>query len=203
MKNSLRLFSNTVKGGLFFLFPLVLTLLFLEKGIKIFTPVANAIGEKLGIESSLFNVPYLIAFGLLLLLCFGAGFVASFGLGKWLVSWIENNVLVLFPGYQLLKNTMQQSAGLDAAVNFPVVLVPIDGWMLAYVVDELESGELVTFVPAAPGAMEGNVVIFEKEKVKYTTLQSAEVKQIMRSLGVNSASHFKGKSKFANIKKSD
>ena len=191
MKNFLRHFSNTVKGGLFFLFPLVLTLLFLEKGIKIFTPIANAIGEKLGIESMLFNVPYMISFSLLLLLCFGAGFLASFGLGKWLVNWIENNILVLFPGYQLLKNTMQESAGLDSEIVFPVVLVPIDGWMLAYVVDELETGEIVTFIPSAPSSMQGNVVIFDKEKVKETTLQPADVKKIMRALGVNSASYFK------------
>jgi uncharacterized membrane protein len=119
--------------------------------------------------------------------CFLAGTVAKLGAGKWLVNWIEEHVLTLFPGYQLMKNTMQSTAGLESDKDFPVVLVPIDGWMIAFQVDTLATGEVVVFVPSAPSTWEGNVVVFEKDQVKACTLTQKDATQIMRRLGVGSA----------------
>lgn len=109
------------------------------------------------------------------------------------MSWIENNVLVLFPGYKLIKTTFEPRAGIQENHDFPVVLVPIDGWMLAYIVEELEDNQVVVFVPSAPDSWSGNLVIFDREKVKHTKLTKANVSKMSRTLGVGSREILKEK----------
>lgn len=186
----LSIISNTIKGGIFFLFPIVLILVFFEKIIHLLKPIATKISVGLGLENSTLDYPYIIAIIIILLFCFLAGTVAKLGAGKWMVTWIEDHLLTLFPGYQLMKNTMQSNVGLESDKDFPVVFVPIDGWMIAFQVDTLPDGDLVVFVPSAPNTWEGNVVIFEKDKVKPSNLTQKDATQIMRRLGVGSADLF-------------
>lgn len=186
----LSIISNTIKGGIFFLFPIVLILIFFEKIIHILKPVATKISSALGLENSFFDAPYLVAIVIILLFCFLAGTVAKLGAGKWMVTWIEDHLLTLFPGYQLMKNTLQANAGLESDKDFPVVFVPIDGWMIAFQVDTLPNGDVVVFVPSAPNTWEGNVVIFEKDKVKPSNLSQKDATLIMRRLGVGASDLF-------------
>ncbi|MEN2283072.1 DUF502 domain-containing protein [Algoriphagus sp. SE2] len=188
MKKVLGIISQTVKGGIFFLIPIILAIILLEKALMILKPITTFLSKKFGDEIWLFDTPYFLAILVLIIFCFLAGYIANQGLGKKMVLWIEKNILTLFPGYQLMKNTFENTAGIDTEISFPVVLVPIDGWMLAFLVDELESGKQVVFVPSAPNTWEGNVIIFEKEKIKSTNLSQADVQKIMRQLGLNSKS---------------
>ncbi|MEP1258193.1 MAG: hypothetical protein ABJL32_05600, partial [Algoriphagus sp.] len=82
MKTIFSIISNTIKGGIFLLFPLVLILIFLEKIIHILNPVATKISASLNLESSVFDVPYLIAICIILIFCFIAGVIAKLGAGK-------------------------------------------------------------------------------------------------------------------------
>ncbi|SFT48237.1 Uncharacterized membrane protein [Algoriphagus locisalis] len=186
----LSVISNTIKGGIFFLFPIVIILLFFEKIIHILQPLATKISAGIGLENSAWDFPYIIAIIIILLFCFLAGTVAKLGAGKWMVGWIEDHILTLFPGYQLMKNTLQANAGLESDKEFPVVFVPIDGWMIAFHVDTLANGNIVVFVPSAPSTWEGNVVVFEKDKVKASNLSQKDATQLMRRLGVGAAEIF-------------
>lgn len=188
MKKIFVIISQTIKGGIFFLFPIILTIIFIDKAIALINPVAEFLSNKLGENIGLFATPYFLAILILILFCLFAGYIASQGIGKKMILWIENNVLTLFPGYLLMKNTLQNSAGLESDTNFPVVLAPIDGWMLGFQVDELSTGEVVVFIPAAPNSWDGTIVIFEKEKIRLTNLSQKDVQKIMRQLGVNSKS---------------
>ncbi len=192
MKAILQIISSTIKGGIFFLLPILIVILLGEKAISIFNPIATAITTKLHLDAgSLFNANYLVSILIILLVCLFAGWIAKIGYGQLMVNWIENNILVLFPGYQLMKTTMANQVGLMNGDNFPVVLVPIDGLMFGFHMDTLPDGNLVIFVPGAPNVMEGNVVIFEKDKVQKTDISMGQVKNIMRQLGANSAKCFK------------
>ncbi len=188
MKKVLAILSQTIKGGIFFLIPIVLTILFFEKAIQLLNPFSELLSEKISGDVGVFDNPYFLTILILILFCLFAGYIANLGFGKKIILWIENNILTLFPGYQLMKNTLQNTAGLESDTNFPVVLAPIDGWMLGFQVDELASGEVVVFIPAAPYARDGNVVIFEKDKIRSTNISQKDVQKIMRQLGVNSKS---------------
>ncbi|MGY8916580.1 MAG: hypothetical protein ACKVJF_16035 [Flavobacteriales bacterium] len=86
-----------------------------------------------------------------------------------------------------MKNTLQANAGLESAKEFPVVFVPINGLMIAFHVDTLANGAKIVFVHSAPSTWDGNVVVFEKDKVKASNLSQKDATQIMRRLGVGSA----------------
>ncbi|TDK42869.1 DUF502 domain-containing protein [Algoriphagus formosus] len=193
MKKLLSLGGTLVKGGIFFLLPLVLLVVILEKAIKIIRPLSDFIRKSLGLADSQIFTPFLFSLLIVLLCCLIAGIIAKRGLGKKMMSWIENNVLVLFPGYKLIKTTFEQRVGIQENHDFPVVLVPIDGWMLAYLVDELEKNQVVVFVPSAPDPWSGNLVIFDRDKIKDTKLDKADVTRISRTLGVGSKEILKEK----------
>lgn len=186
MKKVFELFSQLIKGGIFFLFPIILVIIFLEKALHMLQPVAKFISEKGGWHFGISENAYLFSILILVFLFLISGYIASQGVGKKMINWIEENILTLFPGYQLMKNTLQNTAGLSTDNDYPVVLAPIDGWMLGFQVDTLSNGDLVIFIPSAPNTWEGSVVIFEKEKIRATNLSQKDVQKIMRQLGVNS-----------------
>lgn len=190
MKNFL---AQTLKGGIFFLLPLVLVIILIEKLFQILKPISIKIGEVFQIETSVFDAPYYLTILLILLLCFLGGTFSRFGIGKRIVFWVEHNILTLFPGYQLIKNTYESKLGLDQSENFPVVLAPIDGWMFAFLMEELDENHALVFVPSSPDSWSGNMVIFEKSKLRKTSLQKADLIKINRKLGIESLQVLKGK----------
>jgi uncharacterized membrane protein len=191
MKSILKILSSTIKGGIFFLLPILIVIFLGEKAIRILKPLSIVITSKLGLEGGrFFDANYLVSILIVIFLCFIAGWVAKIGFGQLMINWIENNILILFPGYQLMKSTMENQVGIQSGSNFPVVLVPIDGLMFGFHMDTLPDGKLVIFVPGAPNVMEGNVIIFEKDNVQKTNITMSEVIKIMRQLGANSANSF-------------
>lgn len=183
MKKVFQLFSTTIKGGVFFLLPLVLIIVLLEKVINLLDPLSLGVQKFLDPGERYDNFPYLFSILTLILVCFIAGWVARFGIGKRMVGLIENNVLSLFPGYQLMKSTFETKVGVEEGKSFPVVLVPIDGQMFGFHVDTMDNGDFVVFIPGAPSAWEGNVVIFPESKVTLTDYKQDVVIKIMRQLG--------------------
>lgn len=190
MKNFL---FQTLKGGIFFMLPMVLILLLFGKLFEILKPLSIKIGQIFQIENSFLDAPYYLTILLILILCFLAGNIAKLGVAKRVIIWVENNVLTLFPGYQLIKSTYESKLGLEQSENFPVVLVPIDGWMFAFLVEDLDESHSLVFVPSSPESWSGNIVIFEKAKMKKTSLQKSDLIKINRQLGIESKQILKGK----------
>ncbi|NVJ86146.1 MAG: hypothetical protein HWE15_07555 [Algoriphagus sp.] len=190
MKNFI---TNSIKGGLFFLLPLALVIILFEKLVSIIKPISIQIGDFLNINFHILKAPYLLTIILILFLFFLAGVIAKIGLGRRTISWIENNILTLFPGYQLIKTTYETKLGLENSDNFPVVLAPIDGWMFGLLVEHLDEKNVLVFVPSSPESWSGNLVIFKKNQLKSTTLQKSDLVKINRTLGIDSLKILKGK----------
>ena len=177
--------NKTIKGGIFFIVPVTLILVLCGKVIGMLKPTAHSISAIINKEGkTAFDLSYLIAVILLLLLCFLSGLIASSPAGKIFLKWIEENVLIFFPGYQLIKNATQSASGLDASKKFPVVLVPVDGWMIAFLMDTLPDELVVVFVPGSPNPWSGNVLIFKREDIKETSLTQKEALAFLRQTGV-------------------
>jgi uncharacterized membrane protein len=185
MKPFLRIISKTVKGGVFFLLPIVIIVLLLGKALTTVRPVAETLQEKVSLEFPFLAL--IISILILLFICFLAGWVAGKGMGKALINWLESNLLDLFPGYQLMKSTMETKVGNVSEKEFPVVLVPGDGWMIGFQVEVLPNDEVVVFIPSAPNVWEGSLAIFEKSQLRETKLKQADVMALMKKLGVGTA----------------
>ncbi|GAA0881332.1 hypothetical protein GCM10009119_43020 [Algoriphagus jejuensis] len=188
MKVLLSVFAQTIKGGLFFLLPLVVVIILLNKAVELIQPLSHAIREHLPFQLPLSAM--VLSIILLVLICFGAGWLARLGGSQKLILLLEENFLVLFPGYQLMKNSFESKVGLDPETEYPVVLVPIDGWMIAFLVEELSDTEVMVLVPSAPSSWEGSLVIFEKSQIKHSNLKPSDLMSIMKRLGVGSKTAF-------------
>lgn len=195
MKHFLNIISALIKGGIFFLIPIILLIVLFERAIELIQPLSSHVESIFGLEENRIITPFIISVTLVLLICLIAGYIAQRGMGKRMIEWIEDHILVLFPGYKLMKTTFEQRAGIVQNHNFPVVLVPIDGWMMAFLVEELEDEKVMVFVPGSPETWSGNLIIFDKSKIKKTDLTQHEVHKIGRSLGISSFETLKGKIK--------
>lgn len=96
MKKVIDMVSTTIKGGVFFLLPLVLIIVLFEKVLKLIQPLSGAVQELLDPSRKFYNFPFIFSIIALLLVCFLAGWAAKLGAGQKLVGWIENNLLSLF-----------------------------------------------------------------------------------------------------------
>lgn len=176
---------KTIKGGFFFILPLVLILILCEKALRIVKPIALRISGFIDPEDSTrFDLAYVIAILLLVGFCFLCGLLANSKAGKRFITWIERNILSMFPGYEMMKNMMQAATGLDPDNNYPVVFAPIDGWMIAFLIDTMPDGMAVVFVPGSPSPWSGDVMMFQLSELKTTTMSQKEALTILRHTGI-------------------
>jgi uncharacterized membrane protein len=82
-----------------------------------------------------------------------------------------------------MKNTAQSMMGMETQ-NYPVVLAPVDGWMFAFIIENLPDNEIVVFVPDSPSPWSGSVMVFDRKDVKPTALTQKEALSILRHTGI-------------------
>lgn len=191
MKKKRSFFINTLKAGIFFAMPIIVSLFIILKIIHLLTPFSHYVKSKID-PHGLIAFP-LIIFSVLiiLILFFIAGMIDAWfkGNAKFIV-WIEENVLVLLPGYQLIKSTAMQSVGLELSNDIKVVIVPTDGWSLGLLMEELMNDEVLVYIPGAPNPNEGNLNIFKKSEVKSSNLTPKDVYAILKKTGIGTRSYF-------------
>ena len=191
MKNSLQFFNDTVKAGIFFVLPLLIVVLILSKVISYMMPIARFIESIVDPSGKIPLLSVTILVFLILSLLFLSGFVESRLSGsKKIIRWIENNILSLLPAYQLIKSTSQKKLGLESQMNLPVVLVPTDGWVIAFKIDDLANDEVLVFIPSSPNPYEGSLNIFKKIEIRNTTLTPIDAYAILRKTGIGTKSIF-------------
>jgi uncharacterized membrane protein len=177
--------SKTIKGGLFFLVPVTLIVILIGKVILLLRPMGSSLSHVFDKEDKLtFDLAYITTITMLVLICFLSGLLAASRMGKSFAGWIENNVMVLFPGYQYMKNMAQSATGLESGQNYPVVLVLADGWMIGFLMDVLPDNTAVVFVPGSPNPWSGDVKMFDRSEIKETSLTQKEALSFLRRTGL-------------------
>ncbi|MBU1014026.1 MAG: hypothetical protein KKG99_13585 [Bacteroidetes bacterium] len=191
MNSKMIFVNNTLKAGIFFVIPIIIVLIIFLKTIGIITPVSHMIETFIDPQNKVPFLSTLISVFLILFIFFMGGILENhFSGSKKIISWIENNVLSLLPAYQLIKGTTQQKIGLETAVNLKVVLVPTDGWVLAFQVEELANNEVLVFIPASPNPYEGNLNIFQKSEIRNTNLLPKDAYTIFKKTGIGTRGIF-------------
>ena len=125
-----------------------------------------------------------IALALLGLLALGA--FARSGPGRGLVAWLESVVLGKFPGYMMMKSIAADFGGAQSDKGLQPALVSFDdNTVLGYIVEDTGSaGPLTVFVPSAPSAGSGSVVMVPRERVQPLRVPSNAVRHTMKQRGV-------------------
>lgn len=125
-----------------------------------------------------------IALALLGLLALGA--FARSGPGRSLVAWLESVVLGKFPGYMMMKSIAADFGGAQTDKDLQPALVSFDdNTVLGYIVEDTGSaGPLTVFVPSAPSAGSGSVVMVPRERVQVLSVPSSAVRHTMKQRGM-------------------
>jgi uncharacterized membrane protein len=114
------------------------------------------------------------------------GLFARSALGRRLSAAIENLVLARIPGYSIIKSTLSDLGGVEADSGLRPALVTLDdNSVLAFVVEESTDARMFTvFVPAAPGAASGSVLLLPRAQVQLLDAPTKSAMHAMKQRGV-------------------
>ncbi len=188
MPTLVKFMKATIVGGLFFLFPVALFVVVVEKLVGFLRPVASGIGHAfypLGI-GVVAEIAIIVA--ALLLVAFVAGLFASTVVGRDLLEWMENTLLGRFPGYNIVKTAAADAAGglarIDRSTRSNAVFVRDgDVWRIGFVMDQATDDLFTVFIPDAPSPTTGEVRFVGPDQFVDSGLTLAEAIRCLRQLG--------------------
>lgn len=180
---------TTIKGGILFLFPLVIIVAVLGKALSIIHMLATPLLESLPIETIAgVAVIHIVSVAVLLLVCFVAGMLAGKTVVSEWVSALERDVLMQFPPYALLKTkTGSVLDPQDTSKLTPVLVRFDDSWQFAYQIEDVGEGRQLVFLPGAPDAWAGSVCAVEEERLSPLATNAKSIGAAMQRLGKGSA----------------
>lgn len=147
-------------------------------------PIADFTARRiLHADPGVFNLSYTLALVFAVVLTLLLGHLANSSIGQPAMRWFERNILQYIPGYRLLMDTVEAAFEPADAHHRKVMLAPVDGWQIAFVMEELPNDELVVFVAQAPVPRTGNVLVFKRSELRETSLTAKEAFQILRQGG--------------------
>jgi uncharacterized membrane protein len=189
MKRSPNFVTTTLLGGAIFLLPLVVVIYVVGQGLALMAKAAEPLISALPTKSvGGVTLATLAAMVLLLLVCFGAGLLARAAFGRALSARFEDKLQTLYPRYTVIK---AMSQGLHDAVGrrvmTPVLATFDDHLALAYEMERLPDGRVVVYLPGAPDAWSGSVVLVTAERLAPLDIDASELTRSLRGLGRGTA----------------
>jgi len=189
MKASSNPVTTTLLGGAIFLLPLIVVIYVVGQGLGLMAKVAEPLVAALPNKSiggvTLASVAALL---LLLLLCFGAGVLAKAAFGRALSAKFEDKLQTLYPRYTVIK---AMSQGLHGAVGQrvlkPVLATFDDHQLIAFDMERLPDGRAVIYLPGAPDAWSGSVVLVPAERIEALDIDPSDLARSLQGLGRGTA----------------
>jgi len=189
MQSLYQFLKTTVVGGLLVLVPVAVCLYVISAVIKKVVSTLAAVAKPLHVTSvggiALVEVAAVLV---VIAACFSFGLLVRTAVGQSFGSWVEDKILNLLPGYQLIKKVSRQFAGGSEAVHWSPVLIKIgEGRQIGFLVEEHSSGEATVFVPAAPAVSFGAVHIVKAELVEKLDVSMRKAVDCITQLGMGSS----------------
>ncbi len=181
----LKFLKTTVLGGILFLVPIIIFIVFVNKGLQITNKLATPLAGFLNIDSiGGTAVVELLAIGILVIICFIAGLAAKTPSAKKFSQALEINVLEKIPAYALLKTKTQSILSSEDIDNLVAVAARFDGsWQIAFEIERLKDGSVVIFLPGSPDPWSGSVCIMTEDRITPLDLTIKSAAQLMKKLG--------------------
>ena len=186
---SIHFVRTTAVGGLLFLLPLIVFGALIGQVVPIVMTIADMLGDLLpSFLKSPRGIAVLVsaAIGILLLMCFAAGVVASWSFSKRMSGWFEKNLLMLFPRYAVIKDQMADSIGGEQTKpQLKPILVRLDDLRrIAFETERDDASQLVTvYMPGSPDPWAGYVAIVDADRVSPLEAEYRDASAICEQLG--------------------
>jgi uncharacterized membrane protein len=190
---SIQSLKTTIMGGLLFLLPAVIVLIFLGYAMELAAKVVQPISRILPDAAIGVGGITVVAAMVLVIISFVAGLVARTVSGKRIMRRFEGSLLGGIPQYQLVKSMAEGLAKVENAEGVKPALVSIEGgWQLGYMLEPLENGWVAVFLPQAPTPMSGNVMYLPADRVRLLGITMVQAMAIMKLMGVGSGDALRG-----------
>ena len=185
MNRLLQNIKTTFLGGILFLVPLVVLVIFIEKGHaiieKISAPIVNNFPKIKILGLALQEIITIIV---VIIICFFVGLLAKAQQAQKLKQKLEDGLLSNIPGYSFMKNVNETMMGFESKEDLKVVLVPTDaGWQFAFLVEQINDDNFAVFVPDAPNPWSGSVCFVNQKDIKEVEITQKEALACIRKLG--------------------
>jgi uncharacterized membrane protein len=191
VKNRLR---DLLVDGLLFALPLGAAAYLLHSAIGLLSKLLVP-AQRLLPEGRWFGIAAveLAAFVVLLLILLLLGAFARSAPGRRVAGAIESVVLSKVPFYQILKNIAADLSGAEVdSSRRPALVAFDDNTVLGFIVEEsADAATLTVFVPGAPGAASGSVVLVPRTRVHVLDAPTSRAMRAMkqRGLGLQGLTH--------------
>ena len=178
-------FKTTIKGALWFLFPLVVLIIVIGKAHQIASTIVSPLADLIPVHSILGNgLAHVLAVVTLVLFCFLASLLSKTQPARKAVDWLESTFLSKLPGYDFLKRIGGNLLHVEDDGNHPVVLARIeDAWQIGYLMETLDNGLYAVFIPNAPMPLSGCLFFMTEDRFKRLDISIPEAQQCIRRLG--------------------
>ena len=185
------LIKRVLNGIILFLLPVLLLLFILGKAISIVQKLILPIKKYLPAER-VFGVGLLtlISLIIILLICYLAGVLIEQKRVKWLITKLEDKILVFIPGYSMIKAQTSEIVS-EAVANWQPVLIGEDGdWKMGVLVDRQPDGLCMIFFPEPPDAKQGEMKLVHESKLKKLDMPVNKMIRIIRKYGKSEGAFF-------------
>ncbi|MFT5393617.1 MAG: putative membrane protein, partial [Gammaproteobacteria bacterium] len=185
MKALLQFLKSTMLGGLVFLIPVVGIIFVVGKALRLSMLVAEPLAAYLPVHSVIGVVlANLLAIGMVVVVCFLAGFAARNAMASRILSEAETRVLWKIPGYGFLKGLTDGISGDDSNASMRPVLAHFDDVaQVAFEMERLEDGRVVIYLPGAPDPWSGAVCLVAADRIEPLSITMVAAVQNLRMLG--------------------
>ncbi len=184
-----KFFATTINGYIGILFPLIVTIILLEKLHHIISPLVHSIEARLHISRLLGVLGVLLISALIMILL---GYLCGLLIkSPWIqkqVRKFESGVLEKIPVYNLAKSLFGTEAGIKSENNFrPALLKDGDAFSLCYVTSE--SADFYTLYVSEGGLSGGELRIVPKSSVQLLNIRLPEFTRLIKQYGIGSAQY--------------
>ena len=188
MKKIVEFVKATLVGGLVFLVPVVLTVYIVGKALFVAKKLAEPVSSHLPL-GTVVGVAVVDLLGLLIimLICFFAGLVARSARARSLVDQAEHRFLWKLPVYGMVKGVTESISEAETKSFKPVLARLDDASQIAFEIERLSDGRVVVFMPGAPDAWSGSVMIMTEDRVSPLSISVVNAVQNLRARGKGTA----------------
>ena len=172
-------------GGLFFLIPLFVLIILVNKISSKIIGAANSLAELFGLQKAMDGwMGAIITIGIILLICLISGVLLRVALLNALRNKLDAFLDKKIPGYGFYKSTMEQKIKKEDAPSRPVVLLTIDGVSQpGVVIEQFADGRKVVFVSSHHESTNGNVYVVDTTAIIELPTTESDMNAILKSQG--------------------
>ena len=173
--------KTTLIGGVLVVLPIYVSALLLVKTLSGIVALLSPVTAQLPADAQFRRI---IAFLIVVLVCFVAGLIVRTGTGLRVKNAFERMLLDKIPGYTLLRGLAGRLAGENKSEMFTVALAEIEEALVpAFIVEELDDGRYVIFVPSVPTPAAGAIYIIARERVHLVDVSFTKAVSVISKWG--------------------